>query len=198
MYLLDSGLFLPQSLRDSSLLFSKAISFTAATLQQSKGCYVILLIIGMWLNHNHGWTSSQVLATALPANNQLWSLHFSSVVCWYSLSANSCPIHGWGFSRAGNTIGSQLIVAETPPTNCALLVANKSLSGTKMPAGIYCTSHGLRTYIPGVLLHYICKRTISTWESVVWGAGCLGVAGKAIIICFSFPWCRCCILWGFY
>ena len=43
-----------------------------------------------------------------------------------------------------------MIVAETPPTNCALLVANKSLSGTRKHAGTYSTSHSLRTYIPSI------------------------------------------------
>ena len=44
---------------------------------------------------------------------------------------------------------------------------------------------------------YEARRTSLTWESATWGAGCLGMAGKAIIICFSFPWCRYCTLWGF-
>ena len=78
----------------------------------------------------------------------MWS---SIVVCDQMVrSTNLVPFMFDAFQDR-NTVGSQLIVAETPPTNCALLVANKSLSGTRKHAGTYSTSHSLRTYIPGIL-----------------------------------------------
>ena len=40
-------------------------SLLRACQRGTKGCDVIELKLGVWLNHIHGWTGSQVLATAL-------------------------------------------------------------------------------------------------------------------------------------